>query len=105
MHTKQESLVSPTLKPWSKTPTPPPRECEGDEWECVLCRRPLTPTPRTLWIHVVDGGARFANKGETGIESAGDMGFFPVGPECGKSHADALVSLATEHHTDLETNP
>ena len=47
---------------------------------CVICGRTVR-TP-LYWVEVVEGGARFASRGET--DRPDSLGAFPVGSDCVK---------------------
>jgi hypothetical protein len=51
--------------------------------ECCLCQRRLRPGTRT-YLHLIAGGAHYAAVGEVETDSALDLGYFPVGPECAR---------------------
>jgi hypothetical protein len=56
---------------------------------CGLCGRPVDKVKAPGWGHVVDGGASWGGNVATG--DRGDMGIFPIGPEC---HRQFKVALA-----------
>lgn len=58
--------------------------------QCLLCLRPVDER-RCKWVHMVHGGA-LASRGEkTDPHDAGEMGFFPIGPECQKRVNEAFL--------------
>lgn len=67
----------------------------GQHLPCVLCGKAIL---RNSSIHarVLDGGARFATEEEAKsvAEYSGDMGWYPVGPECARKLRSAGVFLA-----------
>jgi hypothetical protein len=56
---------------------------QGDE--CVLCGRKIGNKKTTRFFRVVDGGTTFAAPSDDAGVDGGDMGYFPVGPECAKT--------------------
>jgi hypothetical protein len=51
---------------------------------CYVCGRPVKVGPKTMWLRIVSGGGMAAEPGEE-VDERGDMGCFPVGPECLRS--------------------
>lgn len=75
-----------TVRPFSGAKYEQNSERAGDLFPCAICGNGCKN-----WIgavHVVAGGARFATKeeheGTIPVDSAADMGCFPVGPECAR---------------------
>jgi hypothetical protein len=67
-----------------------------DSSACLLCQRPLARPPR-LWVHCVSGDIRLAapvDADPDDIDEAGDMGWWPVGADCGKHLPAAYVTAA-----------
>lgn len=68
--------------------------CEyKDESPCCLCGK-STKDDGSLYVHVTDGGSRFATKEEHESGESlggGDMGCFPVGASCAKKLRKAGV--------------
>ena len=61
--------------------------------ECVCCGRGVEINAKTVWAHVVDGGATYGGEKET--DDPGDMGWFPVGIVCVKRLRKAGVYVQT----------
>lgn len=63
---------------------------------CCLCQRDIKRTiPQTAYVHFIHGGdailaladeSRYAaySEAQPGGQDAGEMGIFPIGPECGR---------------------
>lgn len=74
-------------------PVPPKRgrrrhEGSGDAYPCVVCGTPI-PTPE-YEVRLVDGGASLALPDEV-VDARGDMGLYPIGPECRRRIPAAYV--------------
>lgn len=62
---------------------------EGDEPEdtlpCAVCGRPCREATAKHWLRLVEGGGTILHPSEFGkvtIDPAGDVGNYPVGPDC-----------------------
>jgi len=62
---------------------------------CVYCGKGIKNGKATHFARVVDGGARFGTKDEPD-NGPGEMGVWPVGPECCKKLAKAGVEVWKE---------
>lgn len=51
---------------------------------CVLCGRGVRRPAG--WLHVIDGGARYALPDVTTVDEGSDMGEWPIGPDCLRQH-------------------
>ena len=71
--------MSPDVKPFS---SPGFRaHYTGDAGECcAVCGRFVVRPAR--WVRVVDGGERFARRGEGQPDEGADLGVWVVGPDC-----------------------
>lgn len=87
-------MTTATIKPFSMTPAIT-RACRTGEERCAFCRQPVKVGSRTLMVRIVDGGDRFGAPGET-VDAAGDLGFYPVGSDCARTHRAALKTFQTE---------
>ena len=56
--------------------------CRDGSTACGYCGRAVKDSWKDA-VRVVDGGARFATRDEP-AEEAGDMGCFPIGPDCAR---------------------
>lgn len=73
-----------------------PRPFSGDRFEennghsapytpCVLCGRGVRRPAG--WLHVIDGGERYARLDASAIDEGSDMGEWPIGPDCLRRHS------------------
>lgn len=67
----------------------------GGSWPCVLCGRPVKNLDSAVFLRVVDGGGRFAKSTED-VDLDGDMGSFPVGPDCYRKNPELKRFVETE---------
>lgn len=60
------------------------REPKTDQW-CCCCQKDIKGEPK-FFVHLVDGGLTVLHpKDEKNYQpDGGDLGFHPVGPDCGK---------------------
>jgi len=67
--------------------------CPGGSTPCALCGKAVLDASNPPLVRVIDGGARFAPVAmpESEIDTAGDMGWWPVGPECRRRFPKAYV--------------
>ncbi len=70
--------------------------CGGNTTPCACCGKPVND-PWQFAVQVVDGGAWYATAGQAAgtekVDSAGDMGCFPVGSACAKKLKAAGVHV------------
>jgi hypothetical protein len=66
----------------------------GDHPPCVVCGKPVK-SPDAPSVRVLDGGTRFATEAEAAkdVIDSGDMGSFPVGPDCARKLRKAGVYM------------
>lgn len=50
---------------------------------CEFCGRGVRPD-QGWWVHAIDGGHTLIDLSEQYVPDAGDMGWWILGPECGK---------------------
>lgn len=87
-------MTTATIKPFSIVLLAN-RPCREGEEQCAFCRKPVKMGPKTLMVRIVDGGDRFGTPGET-VDAAGDLGFYPVGSDCARTHKAVLKTFQTE---------
>jgi len=59
---------------------------EGDLQPCAVCGRTIRNEARAVWVHIVDGGGVILHRDDEAAYASdgGDLGLYPVGPECAK---------------------
>jgi len=56
---------------------------------CLLCGRPVKLTSQTAWVHQHNGGASIVTEEEAAeLDPRAEMGWWPIGPDCLKSHPE-----------------
>ncbi len=59
----------------------------GDHLPCLVCGRGIKNEGRAKWVHVIKGGSYAWEPGDA-VDPAGDLGAYPIGPECSKKYPD-----------------
>ena len=62
-------------------------QLEDPYWTCIYCGKKVSAKKKyAYFVHVMNGGNMICDTEEelTGEHEAGDMAFFPIGPECRK---------------------
>ena len=83
------------MKPFSHPKYSENQDRCGDYLPCVVCGKPVK-SPDAPAVRVLDGGDRFATEVEAAQDAAdpaGDMGCFPVGPDCAQKLRKAGVYM------------
>jgi hypothetical protein len=83
------------LSTWRKTEQSS-RGPKGDESPCLICGRGIKRGTKALWVHLHDGGSSIVTEAEAAErnakgEAGGDMGAYPIGPDCYRRNRDALA--------------
>ena len=66
--------------------------CKGEQIPCAWCGKPCGE-PWTFAVRVIQGGAAFANRDAPPDDGPGEMGCFPVGPDCARKLRAAGVDV------------
>jgi hypothetical protein len=78
------------IKLWPLTPPDYRKNQEkaGDLPTCVICGRGIkAQSPKMVHLH--DGGSAIVTETEAAeLDAAGDMYFYPIGPECLRNHPE-----------------
>jgi hypothetical protein len=68
---------------------------KGDATPCVVCGKGIRANKQRYMVHVVNGGGMAALPGEIEDGEPGEMGWFPIGPDCLRSHPELAPYVTT----------
>lgn len=77
--------------------------CKGTELPCVLCGKPVINA--RYWVHLHGGGYTLVTEAEVNtLNSAEDLGAYPIGPTCLKANPEIRLYLIPKNNLFNEDN-
>jgi hypothetical protein len=63
---------------------------------CCICGLLMIPTDRTPMVHLGEGGSHLVTEKEAAQNPAGDMYWYPVGPECWRKYKKEILEYSDQ---------
>jgi hypothetical protein len=54
---------------------------------CAICGCAIDDTKADMAVHLVEGGLHLGKEGDE-FDAAGDVGWYPIGPDCYRQHPE-----------------